>query len=266
MATLSVAILGWIGRHFGATIARRNPRLALLPPALMGVVWLGCAAVGLAYEVFGKLTGVDAVYLFLLPSTAILVFLAIDLWHFWRVGLRRADVAVKKGIDYKRALELCGNGLDFLGTGAAKLSAEPGFEKALCACSRGRPIRFLLMRPDHEQLTRAARNASRDRDEYQIIVRRSLAAIASITERRELNVEVRFYDAPQAFRLMFLDRSVCLASYNVYGRGDGSQLPQLVLVAHRNMDSSFYQAFELYFQTAWDNAEPWTISDWLHDA
>jgi len=119
----------------------------------------------------------------------------------------------------------------FLGTGAAKLTREDEFENAIRRCRPEQPIRFLLCKPTYDFLIEAARRFGVDRDEYKTIVTNSLRKIAELKEKYK-NIEVRFYSQFQVFRLMFIDDSICLVSYNVMGEGDGSQLPQLHILKH----------------------------------
>lgn len=179
-------------------------------------------------------------------------------------GVRGADVSIKKGIDYERSLDLVREHIDFLGTGAAKLSTEPNFEAALARCNPDRPLRFLLSLPDTENLERAARRFGRDREDYQKLVFGSLRRLAELKERRALNLQVRFYSTPPIVRLVFIDDSICLASPNVYGEGDGSQLPQLHLVHLRGKPSSrsFYHVFERYFNDLWTGSKTWDFKEY----
>src|SRR5438445_6738292 len=97
--------------------------------------------------------------------------------HLLQVGIHGADVQASKGINPERALALCTNELDFLGTGAWKLTREPGFESAVRRCQRAdRPVRFLLLDPraGEKLLGEAAQRAGFDRDEYRNRVRESL--------------------------------------------------------------------------------------------
>ena len=91
-----------------------------------------------------------------------------ELRQFWRIGLVGADAQIRSGLDFEKALSLVSNSLDFLGIGAAKMTAEgAAFESAIERCQRPeRPVRFLLCRPDHEGLAEMARSASADNDQH----------------------------------------------------------------------------------------------------
>ena len=58
-------------------------------------------------------------------------------------------------------------------------------------------------------------------------VKESLRFIASLRDREQKNITVRFYQQFPAFRLMFIDDAICLMSYYIMGKGDGSKLPPI---------------------------------------
>jgi hypothetical protein len=189
-----------------------------------------------------------------------------DLYRFWRVGITAADISIKKGFDYTKTLQMCRNQFSFLGTGAAKLSGNSEFEEAMVRCRSDQPIRFLLRKPDDENLQTAAKKAGENPDEYRQLVISSLRKISYLRENRGVNLEVRFYEQFPAFRLVFIDASICLVSYNVFGEGDGSQLPQIHVVraaANRKVSTSFYHAFELYFDNLWDKSSEWDFESYV---
>lgn len=192
---------------------------------------------------------------------------SIVLWreaaHFPRVGLFRADRSVAGGLGYDEALGLCQNELSFLGLGAAKLTTAKGFEEAIRRCNRpNTPIRFLLSRPDNPILVDAAVQNKKPNDAYQKEVENSLKRIADLKLSGRQNVEIRFYPSHRylpLFRLMFVNGTICIVSYYVFGEGDGSQLPQLIV---RRFDDqrdveSFYHAFRLYYEKLWEESSPW---------
>ena len=184
---------------------------------------------------------------------------------FRTVGIRGADKQINQGIDYKKSLRVCQNVLSFLGIGAAKLTSEAEFEKAIGRCRQERSIRLLLCKPTHDSLVEAARRFGRTDEAYQKKVKDSLRKIATLKERYP-NIEVRFYSDFQIFRLMFIDDSLCLVSYNVMGEGDGSQLPQLHVFKPsqtERVENSFYYPLEIYFEQLWKSSETWNFKDYL---
>jgi hypothetical protein len=199
-------------------------------------------------------------------SIIILCFHWAQFQRFWAVGLRGADPEIAKGINYDQALKLCKNQLEFLGTGGAKLTTEREFEQALLRCRQDRPIKFLLCKPTADILTHATKRAGRDADTYRKVVLDSLQKIARLRNDRKLNIEVRFYTEPSIFRLMFIDDSICLASYNLFGEGDGSQLPQLHIAKppeDQRVVTSFFYPFKVYFDELWLHGDVWNFSDFL---
>ncbi len=188
-----------------------------------------------------------------------------ELRRLWQVGIRGADRAIGSGLSYDPSLRLIQNELSFLGTGAHKLSRSTEFAKALRRCRSDVPIRLLLRRPDDPTLVAAARRAGRPENEYQANVVESLRSIARLREAIS-NIEVRFYQGDLVFRVMIVDRRIALVSYNVYGHGDGSELPQLHLVdvsEQTETAGSFFHAFERHFNERWREGEAWDFKTHL---
>jgi hypothetical protein len=205
-------------------------------------------------------------------STALLVIVVLafsDLIQFSRFGIEYVEPSVKSGTNYASALGLCANELWFLGTGASKLTLIPEFEEAMKRCNGAKAsIRFLLSRPTNEVLSKAERVADHAQDSYSLKVKASLAQLKHLKEQRRFDFEVRFYPSDkesdlQHFRMMFINGSTLLLSYNIYGNGDGSDAPQLV-INKSGIDlqkRSFYYPFRQYFETLWDNSQPWDFKD-----
>jgi hypothetical protein len=262
---LLLSLLAWLLKKVQVVLLSRNPRLAALPLLILTGGAIVSEAVLAWVAQVTSLHFPSTAGLFAVPPAVMSGALFIQARPLWLAGIRGADVSVKKGIDYKRSLDLVRDHIDFLGTGAAKLSTEPNFEAALARCRTDRPLRFLLSLPDTENLERAARRFGRDREDYQKLVFASLRHLAELRERRALNLEIRFYSTPPIVRLIFIDDSICLASPNVYGEGDGSQLPQLHLVELRGKPSSrsFYHVFERYFNDLWSGGKTWDFKEYL---
>jgi hypothetical protein len=212
---------------------------------------------------------------FPLFSTALLLAAFYALWsqidQFWQVGLIGADRHILDGIDYSKSLKMCTNSLSFLGIGARKLTENTAdFEAAIQRCNRpNRPIRFLLCRPDNELLRKAAQSAGQATDAYENRLKQSLTVIANCRNRRQWNIEVRFYDVPlPLFRLMFIDEWLCLASHYVFGEGDGSEWPQLHVrrSANERDVNSLYHPFQQYFDQLWAKATPWDFAEFIQGA
>ncbi len=257
IVTSILAIAGYVRHRWRGFWTRQNP--GIRPWILVGML-----AVWFVTNVWASTAASpEPTIAFTVTSLPMVGVVGGELWRYWRIGIRGADFRVGRGLNYRQALALCINQLDFLGTGAAKLTAErQPFEAALKRCHRpGRAVRFLLLDPVQgaPQLADAARRAGKDREAYGEVLRHSLRLIADLRKERALNIEVRFYPHLVEYRLMFINDSFCLASYNVYGEGDGSQLPQLMLVKSaggRDVES-FYYPMKAYFERLWEASKPW---------
>lgn len=259
-ATAVIAAASWAGRRAVAKYARSAAKgpLRVLVPATVATA---------AVVVWWKLDWPNLPLFVIFSLAVVLAFAAAELAAFWRAGLEGADPAIRKGLNYKKALSLCHNELCLLGIGAAKLTAQPNFRAALkrCAEIEGGNIRFLLTRPENAFLQEAARQAGERVDEYQQRVEDSLRTLARIHLDEGVKMEVRFYTDPAfipLFRLMFIDDRLCLVSYNAFGHGDGSGLPQIRVSRRTDAQKhvSFYYPYRLYFETLWKRAEPWEPS------
>src|ERR1035441_7033599 len=103
--------LKWTHDHLG----RRNPAYRVHILTAMGIVWV---VVNSAYVYLFP----QGAALFILVSSAIMAWITrSELHQFWRIGLVGADAQIRHGIDFKKALGLVSNSMDFLGIGAAKL-------------------------------------------------------------------------------------------------------------------------------------------------
>lgn len=188
------------------------------------------------------------------------------------IGIFDADKHVASGIGYVEALNMCGSRLYLLGTSGAKLTSLAEFSKAIQRCntnSNEPTVRFLLSRPDNELLISAARQAGENPSAYVEKSKASLRNLARLRRDFAFNFEVRFYksanqrDFPH-FRLMFINDSTCLVSYNVYGKGDGSRQPQIVIKkGDRSTETdNFYFVFRSYFDRIWEDADRWDYEEY----
>jgi hypothetical protein len=207
--------------------------------------------------------------LFFIASFAIFIWLSIaEISAFWRLGLLGVDKSISKGVDYKKALLLCNDSLEFIGIGASKLINERDvFRAAIKRCHReGRPIRFLLCPPDSSYLLNAARRYTRPASEYQETVKQSLNELRFLKEELSQNIEVRFYESLPLFRLMFINDSICLASHYILGEGQGSNMPQLHVWKKppgRRDNESLYYPLRKYYEEIWREGEPWDFKKYL---
>jgi hypothetical protein len=107
--------------------------------------------------------------------------------------------------------------------------------------------------------------AGKDQESYQSTVRESLRFIASLRKKEAKNINVRFYQEFPAFRLMFIDGTICLMSYYVMGKGDGSNLPQLHIIKTPGSQDieALYFGFTEYFEKMWNDSKDWNCEEFL---
>ena len=118
---------------------------------------------------------------------------------------------------------------------------------------------MLLSAPDNPILKAAANRAGLNPTVYQRRVRGSLERIAKLRIDKGFNIEVRFYVAAsekdyQQFRLMFIDERICLVSHTVWDKSDGTDNPQIVLVAtEAERTRQLIAAFSDHFERVWND-------------
>lgn len=243
-----------------AKTAKRNPAYRRLRFGLIISGWVALNVVlALCTQIWPQFLVIS-----LIPMA---IVVGSELNQFWKIGLVGADKEVGAGINYVNALTMCQNSLDFLGIGAGKLVQNQNeFKIAIDRCNRAdRPVRLLLIQPTVPGLERIARMAGKNPQAYRNGVIESLRFIARLRNEEQKNVQVRLYKDFQAFRLMLINDSICLMSYYVLGKGDGSNLPQLHIVktaSARDVDSLYY-GFSTYFGKMWDDSEEWNFQDFL---
>jgi hypothetical protein len=261
---IAARLIVWARDKYSLNIARSDPRK---PTYILNTILILGWVLNITFIFITFL--IDLKFWWLIPIFSVwCLMVTIYIWRqrtrMHNLGIVGIDQEIRKGIDYNKSLSLCRNTLHFLGIGARKLTIEKEFENAISRCKDTEPIKFLLCKPDHKQLQDAAARFGADREEYKKRVIDSIRTIARLKEKCP-NIEVRFYEEFQWFRLMFIDDSICLFSYNLMGQGDGSQLPQLHLATRqgeREVDS-FYHVFARYFDNLWDKSEEWDFRKYL---
>lgn len=142
-------------------------------------------------------SGLIAVLAFVLTHSiigALVAHGAIVSWMLWRqlfrlsnVGLIGVDQDIESGFDYDKALQLAENSIDFLGTGAHKLTTSPYFDEAVSRCNRpGRPSRFLLCHPANPILQTASTQSGLSPETYRHRVLTSLQKLAVMSIEENL--------------------------------------------------------------------------------
>lgn len=259
VASVLYAAAVYFGERIYSGAVRKNPAYRRLRLLAIFVVWILLNA--------GFCLLVSGWWLVLLISSIVMgVVVFKELNQFWQIGLVGADREVKVGINYTAALGMCKQSFHFLGIGASKLTQnQKAFRDAIDRCNRTEPVRLLLSRPDEPELERFARMAGKSEESYQTTVRESLRFIASLRNNEEKNIRVRFYRQFPAFRLMFVDGTICLMSYYVMGKGDGSNLPQLhiIKIAGSQDIEALYFAFSEYFEKMWNESQDWDPREFL---
>jgi hypothetical protein len=250
---------GWLRTRFSSDSTRYSPASGRIVLISLFFLWIV-----LNMLILLKLPKL-APYTFVLTAIGVGSLLFSELDRFWKVGIVKADPTITQGLSYEKSLNLCANGLEFLGIGAGKLTTASTFEAAMRRCHRpDRPIRFLLARANSKTLEDAAKRKGLAPSAYGATVNKSLQILRELKIEKSLNIEVRMYSEKEdpVFRLMFINDSLCLVSYHVFGEGDGSQLPQL----HLNRSSSvrdtqlFYRCFREYFEKLWDRSKEWDFN------
>lgn len=256
-----------VGKKFSLVLIRRDPRITPRLYNVSFVIW-GISGLFLHYYVIF----INKSFIWLTPAFLVWSFLFI--LHLIKrrnqirdIGIYGVDKEIKKGIDYARSLLLIKNEFKFLGIGAAKLTNQKdALERAIKNCVQHKPVKFLLLDPTNDILKEAARRFGRPVDEYKHNVKNSLITIADLKQKFK-NIEVRFYPNFQIFRMMFIDDSICLLSYNLTGEGDGSQLPQIYVVKpvfeNTRVANTLYYPLEKYFEDLWETSRIWDFNEYL---
>jgi hypothetical protein len=263
VVNIILAIVTFLYKKMRIYVEKAHPLLRPIVLALFAVTFV---VLNVTFEYY--YSNISAI-IFLVLSFSIFVWLAFtEVRSFWRLGILGGDRTIEKGVNYRKALSLCKDSMEFLGIGAGKLIAErDDFLSAIRRCNRNdRPIRFLLCPPDHPRLLEIARQASKPEEEYQETVKKSLRVLRNLRYNESRNIQVKFYSQLPLFRLMFINDSICLASHYILGEGSGSQLPQLHILRKpffRRDIESFYHPLKEYYEELWKDAQAWDFNAFL---
>jgi hypothetical protein len=259
-------ILFFVWRKISIRFNKKDPRITSTIFYILILFWVVSGILIYYYVIFLNRSFFWLIISHLLWSFFIILYLTLRWKQFRNVGIYGVDLEIKKGIDYQKSLLLVNNKIKFLGIGASKLTDQrDAFKKALKNCVKENSIKFLLCKPDHNLLLKAAKRFEKPLNTYKNNVINSLRYISDLKGTYE-NIEVRFYNDFQIFRMMFIDDSICLFSYNVMGEGDGSQLPQIHIVKHPKRDvNSLYYPLERYFDDLWKVSEEWDFKEFLNN-
>jgi hypothetical protein len=198
----------------------------------------------------------------LIVSLIVMAALQFILSGYKDLGIGSAYSSTEKGVGFRDSLDLARNSLDFLGIGGHKLTENiEAFEAAMKRCAvGGKSVRLLLSDPKNPLLAKLALRNDKKLNAYARNVTDSLRKIAKVKFDSDLNIEVRFYPHQtgkdfQNFRLMFIDGSICLWSWTVWGAAMGRDNPQIIL-HNKTRDAqsrAAYHAFQDYFNRLWED-------------
>lgn len=251
-------------------------RAALSPIVRYGIL-IGLS-VAFALLVWPYVSAVSAVgerggFVVMFTLLSLLVYAIARDVSFSRIGLVKAERSVASGTDYRDTLIRCKRSISFLGTGGYKLTENSEFEAAVERCAgSGGFVRILISRPDVTPLKQAEKMANVDPGDYSVKVRSTLKKLRRLKQDRAFPIEVRFHNRDNAtrmqeFRMMFVDEEHLFLSYNLYGQGDGSTIPQVIMKkeATSNPLQSFYHPFSESFERVWKASAKWDFDEYLKD-
>ncbi len=257
--------LKWIGHKYSLAWNRWDPRMVPILHYILLIIWGVSGIIIHSYVIFFDITFIWIMPAYFIWSFLMLLYFINRRNRLWYVGIYGADKKIKEGIDYKTSLSLIKNEFIFLGIGASKLTDQKQeFEQAIQNCMQDRPVRLLLCKPTSEMLIDAANRFGKPVEEYNERVITSLRYISNLKSKYK-NIQVRFYEKIPIFRMMFVDNSICLLSYNVTGEGDGSQLPQIHVVnkTRERAINSLYYSLMRYFKDLWEESYEWDFREFL---
>lgn len=263
ISSIIYAILFFIWRKISIRLNKKDPRITTTIFYILISIWV-ISGILIYYYVIFQNKPFFWLIIHLILSFFIILYLILRWEQHRNVGIYGVDPTIKKGIDYRRSLSLVNNKIKFLGIGASKLTEQKiYFKNAIKNCVKENSVQLLLCKPDDKSLQEAEKRSEKPLDTYKNNVINSLRYISDL-KRTYNNIQVRFYNNFQIFRMMFIDDSICLLSYNVMGEGDGSQLPQIHIVKHPKRDvNSLYYPLEIYFDDLWKVSKEWNFKDFL---
>lgn len=234
-------------------------RWSLRSRLAIGILGLGIITV--AAQMFG-LKPFAAQITFTAGSLALELYVLKDLS---RVGIINSFRSTSSGVTPEKSLRLVKNSVDFLGIGAKKLTDSPEFSKMVERCREsGGKVRLLLSSPKNAALAKLAARNGRDPQSYSSRVKESIGQALHIREKLGPDVVViKLYElgsefALPHFRLMFIDKRICVFSHLVWNEKEGLDNPQLIIRSNRGKgdeEESLYAAYNKYFEDLWDASE-----------
>lgn len=117
--------------------------------------------------------------------------------------------------------------------------------------ARPRPgrLRVLFLSPDSDEFARRAELIDCDQDAYRRAMEASIARLEKL-RRHQPNVEYRFYRSHPIWRI-YLGGDHVLLQHVAFNPADGQR--PIFKIHSTDRRSSLYRAFQLYFETTWEN-------------
>jgi hypothetical protein len=112
-------------------------------------------------------------------------------------------------------------------------------------------LRVLLLSPESDEFAKRASRVGCSRETYR---KAAVATIAQLEKlrRRKGNVDYRFYDGNPIWRI-FMGSGEALVQHVAFSEQEANQ--PIYRIASGDTGSSFYPAFQLYFETLWENSK-----------
>ncbi|NVD28606.1 hypothetical protein HUO14_11900 [Parasphingorhabdus flavimaris] len=209
----------------------------------------------------------------ILTSVSVSVFLIficnLMISSFSAVGIINVFPTTEKGIMPAKSLTMIQTDVDFLGIGGAKLTdhKEEFVNMLKRIKSNAGKARFLLSLPDNQTLESLANKYGRDEKRYQLKVIGSAREITSQCESIGVEYELRFYNLDNrfslpAFRLMLVDKKLCIFSFLNWTKAEGLDNPQMIVrKSGRKSQSALYKSMLQYFDSLWESDSAIKVSD-----
>ena len=171
-----------------------------------------------------------------------------------RAGVVKIDSGAGTGLDYEWSLNQVQESFSFLGVGATKLTEnKDAFRKMAIRCVKngGHPPELLLCDPGSQVLHELETQAEVSKHRFTGNVQVSKTALETIEDEINCKFLIGRYQPKSKgelplFRLLFIDKKICLISSGYYGNSDlGRSIPQLLI--SKDAHPGLFLVFERYF-------------------
>lgn len=167
-----------------------------------------------------------------------------------RIGIRRIDLGNE--VPDIRDYDIAENeNFYFLGISAKHFVYDEPFRAKLVKIGHNRcQIRFLLLKPDGEHISRRAQDEAQPVEEWRRHVEDSVRELLLLGKSKGINIEVRLYDCYPIWRLISGRNGCMYVSYFLHGKR-GRDSPHLLL-ANDQIDD-LHCAYHKQFEELWRN-------------